>query len=157
MTDNEEALIVVAEARMRKLSRAQMPAWKVRQLKIVQEGRCAICGKEVDLTIEREGVVDHNHDTGEIRGVLHRSCNAAEGKIANAAGAWGAKSMKYPDIISFLRNLLAYYDKPGCGMTYPGHKSAEETATLRKNKTNIAARERRAKIKAAKAMRDQRD
>ena len=48
-----------------------------------------------------------DHDTGEIRGVLHRSCNSAEGKIANAAGSWGAKDMSYPAIIDYLRRLLA--------------------------------------------------
>lgn len=150
----EEAVEV---PRMRKLSRAMMPAWKVRQLKIVQEGLCAICQKPVDLALPREGVVDHDHDTGEIRGVLHRSCNAAEGKIANAAGAWGAKSMKYPDIIAYLKALLAYYDKPGCGFIYPTHVDAATAAENSRVKRNLAAQTRRAQIKARKAIRDQRD
>ena len=146
-----------SEPRMRKLSRAMMPAWKIRQLKVVQEGNCAICGKHVDLTIEREGVVDHNHDTGEIRGVLHRSCNAGEGKVAGAAGSWGAKSMSYPAIIAWLRQLLAYYERPGTGLIYPTHVDAATAARKSADKRNLAAKTRRAQQKAARAMRDNRN
>ncbi|BAN92338.1 endonuclease VII [Ralstonia phage RSB3] len=142
---------------MRKLSRAMMPAWKRRQLMIAQGGNCAICGNPVDLTIDREGVVDHNHDTGEIRGVLHRSCNSAEGKIANAAGSWGAKDMSYPAIIEYLRKLLAYYDRPGCGLIYPTHVDAATAKRKAMDKRNLAAKQRRAQQKAARSMRDQRE
>ena len=38
-------------------------------------GVCAICGREVKL------FVDHNHDTGEIRGLLCMLCNTAIGKL----------------------------------------------------------------------------
>ncbi|CAI3971390.1 endonuclease VII [Variovorax phage VAC_51] len=141
---------------MRKLSRAQMPAWKVRQLKIVQGGNCALCGLPVDLTKDKEGVVDHDHDTGEIRGVLHRSCNSGEGKVANAAGSWIAKNMKYPAIIAALEKLLDYYKRPGTGMIYPTHVDAATAARKAADKRNLAARTRRATIKAQRALRDQR-
>lgn len=143
-------------ARMRKLSRAMMPAWKVRQLKVAQNGLCALCGMPIDLNIEREGVVDHDHDTGEIRGVLHRSCNSGEGKVANAAGSWIAKSMKYPAIIAALERLLAYYKRPGTGLIYPTHVDAATAARKSADKRNLAARTRRATIKAQRALRDQR-
>lgn len=142
--------------RMRKLSRAQMPAWKVRQLKIVQEGKCGLCGEFVDLTKDKEGVVDHDHDTGEIRGVLHRSCNSGEGKVANAAGSWIAKSMKYPAIIAALEKLLAYYKRPGTGLIYPTFVDAATQARKSADKRNLAAKTRRANIKAARVLRDQR-
>lgn len=142
--------------RMRKLSRAMMPAWKIRQLKIEQGGLCALCGKPVDLTQPKEGVVDHDHDTGEIRGVLHRSCNSGEGKVANAAGSWIAKDMSYPAIITALEQLLAYYRRPGTGLIYPTHVDAATAKRKAADKRNQAARERRAKIKAARSLRDQR-
>lgn len=142
---------------MRKLSRAMMPAWKIRQLKVAQAGLCRLCGGFVDLSQPKEGVVDHDHDTGEIRGVLHRSCNAAEGKVANAAGSWGAKSMQYPAIIEWLKKLLAYYEQPGCGMIYPTFVDAATAANKARTKRNVAAKDRRAAVKAAKLMRDTRN
>lgn len=145
-----------SEPRMRKLSRAMMPAWKVRQLKVEQGGLCAICGKPVDLSIPKEGVVDHNHMTGEIRGVLHRSCNAAEGKIKNIVGSWGAKTFDQDALIDYLIKLVVYYKRPGTGLIYPTHVDAATAKRKAADKRNLAARERRAQQKAARALRDQR-
>ena len=36
-----------------------------------QGGLCPLCGKEIDIKIPREGVMDHDHDSGEVRGILH--------------------------------------------------------------------------------------
>ena len=41
-----------------------------------QEGCCAICKCEVALI---DSAIDHNHDTGEFRGVLCKQCNRALG------------------------------------------------------------------------------
>jgi hypothetical protein len=43
----------------------------------IQDGKCAICSKE-DW---RKLSVDHNHETGKIRGLLCMNCNAAIGVI----------------------------------------------------------------------------
>src|SRR5574337_80299 len=133
----------------RKLARSQMRSWAARHLKLVQGGNCPLCGLEIDLRIKGEGVIDHDHDTGEIRGVLHRSCNAAEGKIANAAARWGAKDSSYVAVIAYLEKVVAYLKQPGTGMIYPMHKTDDE----KRDDRNRKAREARAAAKAKLALR----
>jgi hypothetical protein len=45
-------------------------------LKDLQGDVCAICGKE---RTERFWSVDHNHETGSVRGLLCQNCNALLG------------------------------------------------------------------------------
>lgn len=129
-----------------------MKSWKERHLKNEQGGNCLLCGQPIDLKIKGEGAIDHDHSTGEIRGVLHRSCNAAEGKVANAAGRWGAKSMDYAAIVPWLRNLLAYLDRPGVGLMYHEHKTEDEKREAR----NAKERKRRAASRASGVVRARR-
>uniref|UniRef100_A0AAU6W0R1 Endonuclease n=4 Tax=unclassified bacterial viruses TaxID=12333 RepID=A0AAU6W0R1_9VIRU len=140
--------IVGKPSAMRKLARSTMPSWKVRQVK-VQGGLCPLCNQPIDLKVKGEGAIDHDHATGEIRGVLHRSCNAAEGKVANAAGRWGAKSMEYSVLIPWLERLLDYLKKPGCGMIYHNHLTEDE----KRLKRNATARKARATRKASSVVR----
>lgn len=136
-----------------KIARTALPTWKLRQLRINQNGLCGICQRPIDTTIKGEGVVDHDHKTGEIRGILHRSCNAAEGKVFNAASHWGAKSADPAEVRQFLINLLGYWSRPYTGFMYPMHKSADDKRTER----NLAAKVRRANIKAKLALRKSTD
>lgn len=139
-----------------KISRGSLRSWAIGHLKTKQDGLCPICQKEISLEVKgnkSDYVVDHCHETGEIRGVLHRSCNAAEGKVANAAGRWGAKSTKYEDIIPFLVNLVNYLKHSqlmGTGLMYPDHKTPEQKAETARVKRNTASALRRAKLKVAK-------
>lgn len=57
---------------------------KFNELLITQKGLCALCGKEMGegkMIGKRNGntnngpVLDHNHKTGAVRGIIHRSCN----------------------------------------------------------------------------------
>jgi hypothetical protein len=43
---------------------------------LAQGGRCAICNKKSE---GRSLVVDHNHETGQVRGLLCHHCNTALG------------------------------------------------------------------------------
>ena len=137
------------EKSLRKVPRSMMRSWMLRHLQTVQHGLCPLCNLRIDTTIKGEGVLDHDHDTGEIRGVLHRSCNAAEGKISNAAARWGAKSSSYVDIIPYLESLVQYLKQPGTGMMYAMHKTADE----KKDDRNRKVREARAAAKAKVALR----
>jgi len=43
---------------------------------------CAICKKQLNFEVPRRGaVLDHCHKTGEVRGLLHSSCNSAIGLL----------------------------------------------------------------------------
>ena len=133
--------------RLVKLARSGMRSYVAKLLK-EQGGLCPLCGKEIDLSIKGEGVLDHDHDTGRIRGVLHRSCNAAEGKIANAASRWGAKSAAYTDIIAYLERMVLYLKQPQKQVVYPTHRTPDEKRDARLAK----AREQRAAVKARREL-----
>jgi hypothetical protein len=128
----------------RKIVRSQLRPLGMRML-AAQGGVCPLCGKPIDLTIKGEMVIDHDHDTGLIRGALHRSCNSAEGKVANAAGRWGAKSMAYAALIPWLKNMLAYLEMPPQPFIYPSHKTEEELRIARNAKERKARATRQAR------------
>lgn len=67
-----------------------------------QNGQCAICGTSESESPKRFAV-DHNHDTGEVRGVLCSSCNLGIGNLGDS-----------PDrLLSAFRYLIerGYYGK----------------------------------------------
>lgn len=134
---------------LRKVPRSMMRSWAARQLQTVQGGLCPVCKTPIDMKIKGEGVIDHDHNTGEIRGVLHRSCNAVEGKVKNAVARWGGTGEDYSKVIPYLERLLAYLKQPGTGMMYAMHKTAEE----KKDDRNRKVREARAAAKAKVALR----
>ena len=49
-----------------------------------QHGCCAICGRHAD-TLDCRLVLDHNHTTGKLRGLLCRSCNVGIGNLRDSA------------------------------------------------------------------------
>ncbi len=59
------------------------------QLVIAQNGLCGICGNKPKQYTSKTGaryrylVVDHNHITGQIRGLLCHTCNIALGNLAD--------------------------------------------------------------------------
>lgn len=143
----------MSEQRLVKVPRTGLRSFMLRHLQQVQGGLCPLCGKPIDITIKGEGVTDHDHETGQIRGILHRSCNAAEGKISNAAARWGAKSNSYASIIPYLESVVAYLKTPATQFIYPMHKTADE----KKDDRNRKAREARAAAKAKVALRSRRE
>ena len=63
-----------------RLTAAAVRAYRELEL-AAQGGLCALCGEPIETG---KAVLDHDHKTGRIRGVLHRGCNALEGNITNA-------------------------------------------------------------------------
>lgn len=65
---------------------------------------CPLCRERIEL---HEATLDHCHVTGNVRAVLHRSCNAAEGKILH----WAGVRSRGDDPLLFIKNLLAYWKR----------------------------------------------
>lgn len=65
---------------------------EVEEMKAWQGYRCAICGEILHDHEDRKTDfnIDHNHDTGEVRGLLCTRCNLLVGRIEN--GTLGPKS-----------------------------------------------------------------
>lgn len=69
-------------------------------LLVVFKNQCAICSKQLVLPVSGQGqprnaaVLDHNHKTGNIRGILCNSCNKALGL--------------FDDNIDFLEKAVGY-------------------------------------------------
>jgi hypothetical protein len=66
------------------------PNWYANKLE-EQDGLCAICLKSAT---KRKFVVDHNHSTGEARGLLCDPCNMALSRI-EAIDNWDVKARDY--------------------------------------------------------------
>jgi hypothetical protein len=66
-----------------------------------QEECCAICKEEVELI---NSAIDHNHETGEFRGVLCKQCNRALGMFKDN-----------PNILHNAISYLNMFGNYGCG------------------------------------------
>jgi len=67
-----------------------------------QDGRCAICGNK-PVTIRL--AVDHDHQTGRVRGLLCRRCN-------RALGLWEGDPQKMRNLIAYVRDIMKYRVAP---------------------------------------------
>lgn len=84
-----------------------------------QKSICPLCETPI---LPGEDTLDHDHGTGHIRRVLHRSCNHAEGRILS----W-IKRSRGTDPVSFLQNMAEYWlDDYTRNPIHPTHKSLEE-------------------------------
>ena len=75
-------------------------------------------------------MVDHDHKSGVVRGVLHRGVNSMLGVLENNRKRYGLSD----DIlfIKFLQNAYAYLMKvpPADAPIYPTHRTVEERKAL---------------------------
>lgn len=121
-----------------KLKQSEVAAW--RQAKLISQcGKCGLCKLPI---APGEDVGDHDHATGLMRDVLHRSCNAALGKVENALKRCGVRAPA-----AFLAGAWPYLQKhltvQGPPILHYTYKTPEEKRLLK----NLRARKKRASKK----------
>ncbi len=126
-----------------------------------QGGVCVLCKRPVKTGQGTDAVLDHDHVSGHVRGVLHRGCNAMLGHLENNR----PRHMLTDDakFAEFLGNIIGYITGDySHNPQYPTHKTAQEKAVASREKARkkalkdaIAANpEQEAALKArAKALR----
>jgi len=113
-----------------------------------QKGLCAVCGNP--FTKKDIPAVDHCHKTGVIRGVLHISCNQAEGRVRSRA-SMGHSGVSQDDFLIGLGNYLEKHKTPQTQYIYPTHKTEDEKRLARNKKARVKNARKRASAQLAKA------
>lgn len=94
------------------LKPSQLKAWRENRLKR-NRNLCELCGLEV---LPGQAVADHCHETGHLRGVIHRSCNATLGHVER-----GKRYGKNFSPTAFAMGLAAYLLKDKTLPLHPSH------------------------------------
>lgn len=118
-----------------KLTRTQLNSYR-RDALARQGGICPLCQSSL---VYADSVVDHDHATGEIRGVVHRWCNAQLGKVENASN----RAKKKLSLLEWLENAVQYLRTARTGLTYPSHLSEQEKKEKAAAKRRAAAAAKR--------------
>lgn len=91
-----------------RVTRYDLTADEYRELYVFQRGKCFICRKEPRLATDL--AIDHDHETGEVRGLLCNLCNPGLGffKDNPVALKQAAAYLRHPpaEALAKLRNLL---------------------------------------------------
>jgi hypothetical protein len=65
-----------AERLRNRLRRYGLSVFAAREMEKAQGGTCAICAEAISLS-DRRSHIDHDHETGKVRGILCAPCNQA--------------------------------------------------------------------------------
>lgn len=111
------------------------------ELLLAQGGRCLLCQERIEG--DDVPVLDHDHNTGHVRGVLHRGCNAMLGHIENNRAR---NYLKGGRLFRMLRGIEAYILRDYASLGTPLHHTFK-TEDEKRERRNKLARARRAKEK----------
>lgn len=73
---------------------------KTRASLILQGGHCAMCDQELEVGVKKgptKACVDHDHETGIVRGILCSTCNITEGHLKRALETGLDRWLKYQE------------------------------------------------------------
>jgi len=112
------------DAEINPSSLTRLPYTQIRshRLRLLREqhNMCGLCGEYIE---ESEAVLDHNHNNGRIRKVLHRGCNALLGKIENNMKRNRVDLLRLELICS---NLASYIGTDWTDVVHPKHKEKKK-------------------------------
>jgi len=118
---------------MIRIKTRDIPIYKKKLLKR-QGGRCCLCGRDLSTMELKNVVLDHDHVTGNIRGVLCRLCNGHEGRVKTLA----TQCAKLTGYQAWVIALGEYYKAKPCKELHPTYRTEREERDL-KNKRARAA------------------
>lgn len=119
-----------------RLTPKELPEVRARLLAL-QCGVCALCGERIDS----DPVLDHDHVTGHVRGVLHRGCNTMLGKIESPRLRARTGLVSLERLLAMVRAVPGYISKRRDTKRHPLHRNEAE----KRERRNKKARARRAK------------
>lgn len=64
--------------------RALKPVKRFDVMLAEQDGKCGICARPFTFNRRHDALVDHDHRTGKVRGLLCNSCNTGLGKMGDS-------------------------------------------------------------------------
>ena len=103
-----------------------------------QNGICPLCLTPID---PNDAALDHCHDSGLIRGVLHKRCNSNEGALKSKFRRSGIQNIEGCEITfeEYILNLHFYLTKDHHDMLHPSNKPGPKK--LMKSSYNKLVRE----------------
>lgn len=120
---------------MKRLTATQVKLLRVKYA-AEQGNRCCLCQGQFGTKAPLDPVLDHDHRTGAVRGVLHRGCNALLGKVENNAGRYGVR-----EVVAFCHGLGPYLQQHMTNITgylHPTHRTEDEKRIARNTKARKA-------------------
>lgn len=89
------------------IKRHNIASYRIYETQVRTKTKCDICATSISHN-KKEGEyhcsakIDHDHDTGDVRGVLCHNCNAAEGLVKKTPVS----------LVSWAKKLVAYLENP---------------------------------------------
>lgn len=121
---------ILDEKEPRRIGQKEMKEVKMELMKR-QNFICPLCKKKLLAKDLAKVALDHCHDTGYIRGVLHMRCNRAEGAVKTALRTWCGAPDTPKGTLKTIENLKEYLAKSveqPILLIYPKHKTKQELA-----------------------------
>lgn len=117
---------------MRRITKSEIPEI-TKELMKKQGNKCPICGQSLLIVPAKDRVLDHCHERGYVRAVLHRGCNGTEGKVRKVLSTWGRSGENELTLIKTLENLAAFWRlnlSPQTEYIHPSHLTGPQRMAL---------------------------